>query len=133
MTFEPLSRNALPYAAALASAPDTPIVFLQFADDDGPLVDTLDRLFRLQQRVPDELGDRCEFKIMPRREAGRNIARLAKSTKSDLIALTLPEGRGISDVVRGTLAERVIRQSGCPVLTVNSLVGRPVEAAVPTY
>jgi hypothetical protein len=96
-------------------------------------VDALDRLFRLKQWVPDKLLDRCEFKIMPRREADRNIASLAKSAKSDLIALTLPEGRGIGDVVRGTLAERVIRQSGCPVLTVNSFVGRPVEAAVPTY
>jgi len=133
VTFEPLSRNALPYAAALASAPDTPIVFLQFADDDGPLVDTLDRLFRLQQWIPDELGDRCEFKIMPRRDADRNIASLAKFTNSDLIALTIPEGRELGDVLRGTLAERVIRQSGCPVLTINSFVGRPVEAAVPAY
>jgi nucleotide-binding universal stress UspA family protein len=132
VTSEPVS-DALRYAAAPTSAPDTPIVFLQFADDDGPLEDTLDRLLRLQQWAPDELGDRCEMKIMPRREADRNIASLAKFTNSDLIALTVPEGRGMSDVVRGTLAERVIRQSGCPVLTVNSFVGRPVEVGVPTY
>jgi nucleotide-binding universal stress UspA family protein len=122
VTSEPLCREALPFVAALASAPDAPIVFLQFADDDRPLEDTLDRLLSLQQWVPNELGSRCEFKIMPGRQADRSITSLAKFTNSDLIALTIPEGRGLGDVLRGTLAERVIRQSGCPVLTVNSVV-----------
>jgi nucleotide-binding universal stress UspA family protein len=133
VTSAPLPSEALPFAAALTSAPDAPIVFLQFADDDRPLEDTLDHLLYLKQWAPQELGNRCEFKIMSGREADRSIASLAKITNSDLIALTIPEGRGLGDILRGTLAERVIRQSGCPVLTVNSLVGRPVEAAVPTY
>ena len=127
VTSEPLCREALPFAAALTSSSDAPIVFLQFADDDRPLEDTLDHLLSLQQWAPNELGDRCEFKIMPGREADRSITSLAKFTNSDLIALTIPEGRGLGDVLRGTLAERVIRQSGCPVLTVNSLVARCAE------
>jgi nucleotide-binding universal stress UspA family protein len=124
VTSEPRCHDALPYAAALTSAPDTPFVFLQFADDDRPLEDTLDRLISLQQWAPNELGDRCEFKIMPLRDADRSIASVAKFANSDLIAVTIPEGHGLGDVLRVTLAERVIRQSGCPVLTVNSLVAR---------
>jgi len=64
---------------------------------------------------------------MSGREADRSIASLAKITNSDLIALTIPEGRSLGDVLRGTLSERVIQQSGCPVLTVNSLVARWAE------
>ena len=127
VTSEPLCREALPFAAALTSAPDAPIVFLQFADDDRPLEDTLDHVLHLKQWAPEELVNRCEFKIMSGREADRSIASLAKITNSDLIALTIPEGRSLGDVLRGTLSERVIRQSGCPVLTVNSLVARWAE------
>ena len=129
VTSEHLCHDALPYAAALTSAPDTPFVFLQFADDDRPLEDTLDRLINLQRWAPNELGDRCEFKIMPARQADRSITSVAKFTNSDLIALTIPEGHGLGDALRATLAERIIRQSGCPVLTVNSLVPRGAELA----
>lgn len=119
VTFTAVSREALRYAAALGESPDTPLVLFH-ATEAQDLQNTIRELIRLQDWAPTDLAGRCDVKIVPRHASAEDIVAFARMTTADLIAVGIPPGRGPADVLRGTIAERIVQTSGCPVLVVNA-------------
>ncbi len=126
VTFDPVCSAALRCAAAISSVPRAPIVLLQLLEEHE-LPGMADHLLRLREWPPSDLAGRCDFKILPAHSPDRTIPEIAEMTNSDLIALGIPESRSVSDILRGTLAEHVIRRSDCAVLTVNAVASRRVR------
>ena len=123
VSFTAVSRDALRRAAALVDEPTSPLVlFRQIPDDESET--RLDALLRMREWVPGELLDRCELKVVSARPPAQQILDLALATHADLIALGIPTDRTLSESLRGTVAERVVRESTCPVLTVNTVATR---------
>lgn len=118
VTFEPTCIQALRCAADLTQNPYSELLLLHLVSDLR-LQDTIDDLVRLENWVPEDLAERCEFKILPDRSGDRRITAFAKVRAIDLIALGVRSDRSIAEFLGGTLAENIIRQSGCPVLAVN--------------
>ena len=116
VTFTPECRDALRHAAALATGRGTPLVLLCTVDDDHTPVA---ELHRLHSWLPTELADRCEMKLVSAASEAEQIVESARKVKAQLIAFGVPAGRSVMNGLLGTIAERVVQQSGCPVLTVN--------------
>lgn len=57
-----------------------------------------------------------------------DVVETARSEGADLIALGISGERGLADAFRGTVVERVVQHSVCPVLTVNRLAARSLGA-----
>jgi nucleotide-binding universal stress UspA family protein len=88
------------------------------------------QLSRLEAWLPPDLAKRCELKLVGGEEPAEQIVHLAKAMKADLIAFGVPAGRSVADSLRGTIAERVVQRSECPVLTVNAYAARVLPAKV---
>jgi len=116
VTFTPECRHALRHAAALATGRGTPLVLLRTVDDDHTPVAELNRL---HSWLPPELADRCEMKLVSAANEAEQIVEFARKVQAQLIAFGVPAGRSVTNGLLGTTAERVVQQSGCPVLTVN--------------
>lgn len=117
--YTPECRDAVSIAAGLADSVNAPLTLLRTVDADA-MSNTIDDLIQLRAWVPRELVDRCELKIVPTKGAGDQVVELAKFTNADLIAIGVPHDRSLADVLRGSTAERIVQQSGCPVLAVNA-------------
>ena len=123
VSFTAVCRDALRRAAALTDSPAAPLVlFRQIADDDSET--RIDALVRMQEWVPRELLDRCELKVVSTRPAAEQILDLALARHADLIALGISSDRTLGESLHGTVAERVVLRSTCPVLTINPLAAR---------
>jgi nucleotide-binding universal stress UspA family protein len=116
VSFTAESRTALRYAAELAKGP---LVLFRGIEDEE-LQGTIDELIKLQDWAPKELAHRCEMKIGPSFTPADDIVEFARLTNAELIAIGVPAGRSIADVLQGTIAEQVVQRSGCPVLAVNA-------------
>lgn len=77
--------------------------------------------------VPRELGDRCEMKLTGAEDA-QEIVHVARESGADLIVLSVEPGTTVYETLRGTLAERVVQQSSCAVLTMNEQAMVGVDA-----
>lgn len=133
VTFTAPSREALRYAAALAGSPDVPLVLFH-ATEEHEIDDTIREVIRLQEWAPPDLAGRCDVKIVPHHATAEDILEFARLTAADLIAIGVPDGRGLGDVLRGTIAERIVQNSGCPVLVMTAtaaaqMAGTSAEAA----
>jgi nucleotide-binding universal stress UspA family protein len=117
ITFTETSRAALQYAAALADTPTAPLVLAQAIDDDDAHIGMRDRI-RIQNWIPRELAGRCEMRLATA-EAAEDVVRMARESGADLIALGIETASTVYETLRGTLAERIVQQSGCAVLTMN--------------
>ena len=117
------AREALRFAADLTDTPSSPLLLVHGTSEDE-LQSTVQELVRLQDWTPRELLDRCELKMLPARVPAHQINQFANLTNSDLIALGVPVDRTIADVFTGTIAERILQSSTCPVLMVNEKVAR---------
>ncbi len=115
VTFTPACRDALRQAAALASGK---LVLLHTVEDDQTHLE-VEELNRLHRWLPPELTDRCETKLIAAADDAAQIVETARKVQAQLIAFGVPAGRSATDPLLGTIAERVVQQSGCPVLTVN--------------
>jgi nucleotide-binding universal stress UspA family protein len=124
VTYNSACRQALGYATGLA--PAAPVVLLRGVEN-VELQDTVGELICLQEWVPVELAGRCELKVLPSQTPAEEIVEFGKATNADLIALAVPSDRSLADVLRGTIAERIVRQADCPVLTVNGAAARVSE------
>jgi nucleotide-binding universal stress UspA family protein len=60
-------------------------------------------------------------------EAGDVILRLAKEEHFDLVVMGTHGKKGFERLVMGSVAERVVRQAECPVLTIRVGTGATVE------
>lgn len=59
---------------------------------------------------------------------GAGAAEIADAGDADLIVLGIPGDRSIADSLRGTMAERIVQRSACPVLTVNRFAAARIAA-----
>jgi nucleotide-binding universal stress UspA family protein len=134
--FSGSSQSALQYALSLAQEADAHLTLLYVLGWEpeeelaaSPQFDLAGyRRFllaqaqgRLEGLVPEEARDWCE--IETRLACGkpyREILRIAGEEKDDLIVLGV-HGRGVLDrMLFGSTTQAVVRQAGCPVLTVRS-------------
>lgn len=111
------AKSALRHAAALVNSRSAPIVLLRAIEDVDDSGKYAAELLRLHNWVPAELVDRCELKIVSSRATAESIVAMAEVTYPDLIVLGAMPNRTLTEVLRGTIAERVMQHSSCPVLT----------------
>lgn len=121
VTYTEQCREALRQGAALTEARRAPLILLRAAESP-------DELLRLRKWVPPELVDRCELKIVPSEATADQILAMANATSADLIALGAERSDTFAETIRGSIAERVVQHSGCPVLCVTG-----VPAGVPAF
>lgn len=127
VNFTSTCRDALRYAAALASGDGTPLVLLHAVDGVQTEAGIEERK-RLHDWLPAELADRCELKLITSAHEADRIVETAAKVRAQLIAFGVAEGRSAAEPLLGTIAERVMQRSGCPVLTVNPHAERVREA-----
>jgi nucleotide-binding universal stress UspA family protein len=134
--FSETSAQALPYAAALAKTFCAEIILLHVVEPlplpaetayVPPQMQREDRnvaqqhLFDLSRAVfDDNVQARALVRIgLPFQE----ITAAAKSVDADMIVLTTHGYTGLTHVLLGSTAERVVRHADCPVLVVRELQG----------
>lgn len=128
VNFTPACREALRHAAALASRREAPVVLLHTVDDAQADIGIEERS-RLHDWLPADLADRCEMKVISSTNEADRIVETAARVQAQLIAFGVPAGRSATEPLLGTIAERVVQRSGCPVLTVNPYAERAREAS----
>ncbi len=111
--YSPESRDALRVCAALADAPLSKIVVVRCFDTETPQ-EAADEIVRLQEWTPEDLVDRCTYKLLPADHPAEQVVELAKLLYADLIAAGCT-AKG------GHTAERIVPRSNCPVLVVNEM------------
>jgi nucleotide-binding universal stress UspA family protein len=121
--FSAACRVALRQAAALGDDEEVPILLFHGLEGKE-LQPSIHELIRLQEWAPRELAARCELKTSEEPAPVEEILDLALATATDLIAMGIPSDRSIAESIRGSVSERVLRESRCPVLTVNFFAAR---------
>ncbi len=119
VNFTPACSAALRQAGALADDDKAPILLVHGLEDQE-LQPSIQELIRLHEWAPPELAGRCQLKTAPRRGLAEEILDLALATAADLIVIDVSAERSPADNLRGSIAERIVQQSRCPVLTVNA-------------
>jgi nucleotide-binding universal stress UspA family protein len=132
--FSTSSAAALRYAASLAAAADARLTVVHVVDvgADAP-EPPVQELFQYRDRLFEHAGRALKDSITPAIHAMcavdelvfvgrpyREILRLAHEQQADLIVMGV-HGRGALDLMFfGSTTQHVVRQSGCPVLTVRT-------------
>lgn len=132
--FSPASERAMEWALAIASrdgaqltlahalAPE-PREFVPMDSPrelDGPRLKAEERMQQLAKKVTSN-GITCHMRI-ERGRAGGVVASFMEREGADLIVLGTHGREGIRKVALGSVAEEVLRQAKCPVLTVGPRV-----------
>jgi universal stress protein A len=135
--FSEYSQQAIQYARELAQKfgatlvllhvvelPPYPIEGLPPSQLGGTLLDELEQQATrdLAQLLPKE----AEVKVVRRVVVGipyRKIVEVAEAEKVDLIVMATHGRTGLSHLVVGSVAERVVRTAPCPVLTIHPTGG----------
>lgn len=115
VNFTAYSERGFLYAAELAAALKARLTVLNVSDDGLPEAETRRRLADLARRAPK--GASAEARLA-RGEAAKTILEIG--LKHDLIVLTAHKKPHLTEMILGMTAERVIRHSPVPVLTVPS-------------
>lgn len=110
------SRAALRHAETFAGDTARFVLFGSPSNAGRPF--TMDCLHLLQVLTPAELLGHTSFKLA-QSVSSEDVLAEADADRADLIVLGIDKDRDFSDVLRGTMAERVVQHSACPVLTVN--------------
>ncbi len=78
---------------------------------------------RLRQLAKEKLDGRVvsEIVVTVASDPGAEVVRIAKELKADAIIMATHGRKGLSHLVLGSVAERVVRESSCPVLTVRAV------------
>jgi universal stress protein A len=134
MDFSEASEQALDYALTLASTFKSRIILMHvvelivsspdanFGDvplDTGQLVAVSAK--RLEKIAADKVpAALLETTLVRTGTPYREITAAAKEMKMDLIVITTHGYTGLTHVLLGSTAERIVRHAGCPVLTVRS-------------
>ncbi len=132
--FSDLSSEAVDGALSMAKQVDAKLIFLHtlewpdHPDEMTPLYD--ERYSFMKDRASIMLQDLVDRAKKEGVEAGRElltegvpfveIIQAARRNKADLIIMGTHGRSGLSHIMMGSQAERVVRQSPCPVLTVRS-------------
>jgi nucleotide-binding universal stress UspA family protein len=96
---------------------DLPFALISHAGSPGAIAATADRELAVRADRATAAGLRCYTRILEG-TAYQEIVREARETKADLIVIGTHGRRGLAHLMLGSVAERVVRQAGCPVLTV---------------
>jgi len=77
---------------------------------------------RLRQLVKEKLDARVanEVIVTVAADPGSEVVRIAKELQADAIIMATHGRKGLSHLVLGSVAERVVRESTCPVLTLRA-------------
>jgi nucleotide-binding universal stress UspA family protein len=77
---------------------------------------------RLRQLAKEKLDARVptEVIVTVASDPGAEVVRIAKELKVDAIIMSTHGRKGLSHLVLGSVAERVVRESSCPVLTLRA-------------
>jgi len=102
----------------MTDSASTPLILLR-AIETADAKESVDELAKLHDWIPAAIVDRCEMKIVPAHATGDQILAIANATSADLIVLGAEQGHGMADTMRGTVADRVVQHSACPVLAVS--------------
>ena len=136
--FSPFSDKALPFAKSFAKefdatliifhATEVPIVLPEVVPDSavllGPQLEDESR--QLVQKMCDSISDvKVEGEVRVG-TAFREIASYAEKTGVDLIVVPTHGRSGLSHVLFGSVAEKVVRVARCPVLTIRPEYGGEV-------
>ncbi|MBI2935944.1 MAG: universal stress protein [Chloroflexi bacterium] len=130
-----LAESVLPYAEELAKAMDLEIILVRvtsfpvsYASAEGMYVPSQDLLDAIEKEAEDylaakvqELGQRGLKKVSSRSlrgNASERIVNLARNTPGSLVALSTHGRSGPARWVFGSVADRVVRHSGGPVLVI---------------
>jgi nucleotide-binding universal stress UspA family protein len=121
----PECADAVRIAAAIA--PNARLILLKARTEESPVL-AAESLMRLRRWLPRELVDRCELRFVDAAWSPEHLANFAASVGADLIATSATRSHGLSDLLRGSITDRIVQHSECPVLVVNaSAVGREEE------
>jgi nucleotide-binding universal stress UspA family protein len=140
--FSGYSTQAVLYARELAQTfaatlvllhvvepPAYPIEGLPPSELGGSLLGDLEQL--AAKELAHVLMDEAEIKVGRRVVVGvpyREIINVAEAEKVDLIVMATHGRTGLSHLVMGSVAERVVRMAPCPVLTIRPTGGQPNPA-----
>ena len=142
--FSPRSDAAVDYAVALATALGAPVHLVHVVEEPF-LGGEWEMYIRNPQEIRDQLdadararlaatAGQLETMSIPvstgirHGSAFEGIVHEAKAVSADLIVMGTHGRRGVSHLMLGSVAERVIRGAHCPVLTVRMTAGAPQVA-----
>jgi nucleotide-binding universal stress UspA family protein len=143
----PVSRRAFDYAVSLARWTGSRLTVLEVIDVTPPVSSTPIRemLFvpeEIREGVRAELGELigpalavgvgADVRIEEGRAAER-ILHVACDTAADLIVLGTHGRSGVERLVLGSVAEKIVRQADCPVLTVPPGAAQEPSATAPFH
>ena len=123
-------REAILAAASIADAEARMVCVRNVEDCDNPTVAAAE-IRRMQAWTPPEILDRCQYKVLPDDHPAEQVLELAKLVYANLIATGLTSKRTTTEVVRGTLSERLVERADCPVLAVNEMTVTARMTAAP--
>jgi nucleotide-binding universal stress UspA family protein len=86
-------------------------------------------LCREALRVAEHLAPGASVSIIPGEARAEDIVAFAKLNDIDLIALGVPADRRVLEMIQGTVAEKLVRLTECPVVTVNARAAEAVAVA----
>ena len=135
--FSDNANHALKYALAFASVYDSEVLLLHVMPP--PIYSTADfaGVYELPAAAVQELADTCDTRLKNMAaEVGNDhahiatrlvsgtpfleIIKMAKEENTDLIVIGTHGRTGMSHVLIGSVAEKVVRKAPCPVLTVKN-------------
>ncbi|HEV7279734.1 MAG TPA: universal stress protein [Pirellulaceae bacterium] len=135
--FSDYSRAALEMAAALARESDAELILLHAADT--PMSYAADDVEMEEDKALQEIQKRLDqvaIAVAPSRvrrllaegDPGAAIVDVARDESADLIVISTHGRSGWSRLLMGSTAEYVVRNAGCPVLSLRSSEGGPTPA-----
>ncbi|HVA80549.1 MAG TPA: universal stress protein [Candidatus Binataceae bacterium] len=106
-------RKAALYLLHVVALPPGPEVALPFGKMEAAARTKLERL--ANEYIGGKM--RCEIEIVMG-DPGREVLQVAKRLGAGLIVMATHGRKGLSHLLLGSVAERVIREAPCPVLTI---------------
>jgi nucleotide-binding universal stress UspA family protein len=133
--FSKVSKNALPFAAALARQYEAKIIMAHALSPEPPLSVPVDPLPKdadpafldaqgklAEFALGNSLGVRPAEMLLERGEVWDVISDIIKKNKIDLVVTGTHGRQGLKKLVLGSEAEKIYRKATCPVLTVGPRV-----------
>lgn len=122
--FSEFNRDANEFASALADSWQASIVYLtvpeQDAGDDyeAAMQRVAEReLKQLKEYTPTRSGVECTHDVKVSSRTAQTIIDYARDNDIDLIVMATQGRSGIRRIIMGSVAEAVVRNASCPVLT----------------
>jgi nucleotide-binding universal stress UspA family protein len=131
--YSPTSKHALPVAVALAKAQKATLLIAHVSDRElYPVGEACEEepepspeeMAELKKVVPEESGVECEHRLIYAAPSSQNvhpaeeIIKLAKSDGVEMIVLGTHGRSGLQRILSGSVADQVLRQAPCTVVTV---------------